>query len=48
MSILKVWNVDLEKVFSDAILDERVLQFLLLMLEQQTEMQESNVIIKAA
>ncbi len=48
MSILKVWNVDLEKVLSDAILDERVLQFLLLMLEQQTEMQESNVIIKAA
>ncbi len=48
MSILKVWNVDLEKVLSDAILDEKVLQFLLLMLEQQSEMQESNVNIKVA
>jgi hypothetical protein len=37
MSILKAWNVDLEKAISDVILDDTVLQFLLLILEKQSE-----------
>ena len=48
MSILKTWNIDLEKVISDAILDESVLQFILLILEQRSEKLKSNTIKQAA
>jgi hypothetical protein len=48
MSILKAWNVDLEKVISDVILDDTVLQFLLLILEKQSEQIKSSTNNKAA
>ena len=48
MSILKTWNIDLEKVISDAILDESVLQFLLLILEQQSEKLKSYTVKQVA
>jgi hypothetical protein len=48
MSILKAWNVDLEKLISDVILDDTVLQFLLLILEKQSEQIKSSTNNKAA
>ena len=48
MSILKAWNVDLEKAISDVILDDTVLQFLLLILEKQSEQIKSSTNNKAA
>ena len=48
LSILKTWNIDLEKVISDAIMDESVLQFLLLILEQQSEKVKSEAVNHAA
>jgi len=48
MSILNSWNIDLEKALSDAIMDEKALQFLLLIFEKQSEKLTSDSINKAA
>ncbi len=48
LSILKVWNIDIEKVISDVILDDSMLQFLLLILEKQSENIKTNNITNAA
>ncbi|NCB44854.1 MAG: transposase [Clostridia bacterium] len=49
MSILKAWDIDLEKVISDVILDDTVLKFLTIILEQQSEkMMTSGFVNQAA
>jgi len=48
MSILKSWDIDLEKVINDVILDESLLKFLTIILEQQSEKLTSGFINKAA
>ena len=48
MSILKAWDVDLEKVINDVILDDSLLKYLTIILEQQSERSTSGFINKAA
>ena len=48
MSILKAWDIDLEKVIHDVILDDSLLKFLTIILEQQSEKLTSGFVNKAA
>ena len=48
MSILKAWDIDLEKVINDVILDDSLLKFLTVILEQQSEKLTPGFVNKAA
>ena len=48
LSILKIWNVDLEKLISDVIIDDNLFQILLKILEADSNNIKSNIFKDAA